>query len=69
MSLPAEYPAATLRSAFINRARREGMRYFKQATVLVLIIALLIVAGAEPNDGVIEPAITEPSPAASFNSS
>ena len=40
------------------------MRYFKQATVLVLIIALLMVAGAEINDGVTEPATTEPSPAA-----
>ncbi len=40
------------------------MRYFKQATVLVLIIALLMVVGAELNDGVTEPATTEPSPAA-----
>lgn len=40
------------------------MRYFKQATVLVLIIALLMVAGAELNDGATEPATTEPSPAA-----
>lgn len=40
------------------------MRYFKQSMVLILIIALLMVAGAVMNDEATEPAITEPTPAA-----
>jgi len=60
--LPAEYPTATLRSAFINRARREGMRYFKQSAVLIWIIVLLMAAGVALNDEATEPSTTEPTP-------